>query len=123
MQLKTIRQLVAGLLLATLAIGSCSEAAGTLVTVEIADNFAHEGFTPGDPLPGATVTLLQGDDIVLTTILDDNGAVTIDPAPGSYDVQVRLDSSQDPLCFWTETRFGVEFPTPSLELAVGFVCA
>ena len=54
---------------------------------------------------------------------DDDGAAVIEPTPGVYTVQVRLDSSEDALCFWGETTFGVAFPSSHIDLEAAFICA
>lgn len=95
----------------------------TQVSAEIAPNFSHEGLEPGDPLAGGTLLLYDGDEVVVTSVLDAQGTALVDPDPGVYDVQVRLDSTGDPLCFWGATEFGIEFPASPLTLQVGFICA
>ncbi len=95
----------------------------TQVRVEIAPPGAHEGMNPGDPLAGGVLHLLDGDDVVFEATLDEDGTALIEPTPGVYTVQVRLDSEQDPLCFWGETFFEVRFPSTPLDLEVAFICA
>lgn len=115
---------VFALLLAALWVANCAVPAGTEVTAEVAPNFSQEGFNEGDRLAGAVLYLLDGDQIVLETSLDDKGSAVVEPDPGVYDLQVRLDSQADPLCFWGETVFDVEFPSSSpVELEAGFICA
>ncbi len=101
----------------------CAPSTGTQVRAEVAPHFSHEGLEPGDPLAGGTLRLYAGDEVVFEAVLDDEGTAVASPDPGVYDVQVRLDSPEDPLCFWGATEFGVEFPTSSLTLEAGFICA
>ncbi len=102
---------------------SCSAPTTTEVRVEIAQGATHEGRSPGDPLSGGVLHLLNGDDVVYEATLDDDGAAVIEPTPGVYTVQVRLDSSEDALCFWGETTFGVAFPSSHIDLEAAFICA
>lgn len=112
------------LVLAGLLIVNCAAPTGTEVTAKVAPNFSQEGLNPGDRLAGAVLRLLDGDQVIFETVLDDNGLVVVEPDPGVYDVQVRLDSQEGPLCFWGETVFDVEFPSASpVELEAGFICA
>jgi hypothetical protein len=97
--------------------------AGTQIRAEVAPHFSQEGLVPGDPLAGGTLLLYHGNEVVFSATLDADGAVVVSPDPGVYDVQVQLDSAQDPLCSWGATAFGVEFPASSLELEAGFTCA
>jgi hypothetical protein len=106
-----------------LAVTGCRSAAGTEVTAIVADNFAAEGLEAGDPLADATLTLFEGDTVVLETTLDGSGRAVIQPEPGTYDVQVQRTSADDPLCFWGATQFAVEFPAEPITLEVGFICA
>ncbi len=107
---------------AVITVG-CVSSPGTEVRAEVAQHFSHEGLNPGDPLAGGTLVLYDGDEVVLEAVIGDDGTAVIDPDPGVYDVQVRLDSAEDPLCFWGATEFGVEFPSPSLTIEAGFICA
>jgi len=97
--------------------------AGTQIRAEVAQHFSQEGLMPGDPLAGGTLLLYSGNEVVFSSALGEDGTVVVRPAPGVYDVQVHLDSAQDPLCFWGATVFGVEFPASSLKLEAGFICA
>ena len=105
------------------AMVSAGSSDATQVRAEIAPHFSHEGLEPGDPLAGGTLLLYDGDEVVLTSVLDEQGTALVDPAPGVYDVQLRLDSTEDPLCFWGTTEFGIEFPASPLTLQVGVICA
>lgn len=111
------------MVLAALWTVSCLASTGTEVRAEVAPNFSHESLNPGDPLAGGVLYLLDGDEIILETVLDKDGTATVEPDPGVYDVQVRLDSEEGPLCFWGETRFDVEFPSSPVQLEAGFICA
>lgn len=125
--MKTTRALPILAALAAVLIGAAivagASSPGTRITAEVAPDFSHEGLEPGDPLAAATLLLYDGNRVVLTSVLDENGATIVEPEPGVYDVQVRLDSAADPLCFWGETAFGIEFPSSSVELQAGFICA
>lgn len=112
------------LVLVALWTVSCSSATGTEVSARVAPDFSQEGMNPGDPLAGGVLRLYDGNDIVLETVLDDDGTTVVEPEPGVYDVQVNLESREDALCFWGETVFGIEFPSSSpVELEAGFICA
>ena len=103
-------------------LGGCSEATQeTEVRALVAPHFSHEGLETGDPVPGATLSLYQGDTVVMETLLDEAGTALIAPNPGTYDVQITLDST-DPHCFWGETVFGVTFPSSPLTMEVSFIC-
>ena len=106
-----------------IAVAGCTGDDGsTEVSAVVGSDFAHEGFHPGDSLPGASVRLYRGDTVLLETVLDSSGSTRITPEPGTYDVQVSLDSA-DPGCFWGETVFGVSFPSEPLTIEVGFICS
>ncbi|MFQ5968816.1 MAG: carboxypeptidase-like regulatory domain-containing protein [Acidimicrobiia bacterium] len=120
--MSVLRISVALALVAMLAAG-CSEASQqTEVRAVVAQHFSHEGLETGDPVPGATLRLYQGDTVVMETVLDEAGTALIGPDPGSYDVQISLDST-DPECLWGETVFGVAFPSSPLTLEVSHICA
>jgi hypothetical protein len=111
------------LILGLAVMAGCSDAGGsTEVSAVVAPNFSHEGLEPGDSVPGATLRLYTGGTVVLETVLDNTGSTRIAPDPGTYDVQVSLDSV-DPGCFWGDTLFDVGFPTTPLTIEVGFICA
>ena len=125
MKLKRMLPILAAL--AAVAIVAAMVGAGssnaTQVRAEIAPHFSREGLGSGDPLAGGTLLLIDGDEVVFTSVLDEDGTAVVDPDPGVYDVQVQLDSSEDALCFWGTTGFGIEFPSSPLTLQVGFICA
>ncbi len=114
---------IAVTVVAALLTVSCSAPTATAVRAEIAPHFSQEGLNPGDPLAGGVLHLLDGDEIILEAALDDDGTAVVEPDPGVYDIQVRLDSAEGPLCFWGETKFDVEFPSSPVELEVSFICA
>jgi hypothetical protein len=104
-------------------LAACSDAGGgTEVSAVVAPDFSYEGLEPGDAVPGATLRLSTGNTVVLEAVLNDTGSVRIAPDPGTYDVQVSLDSV-DPGCFWGDTVFGVDFPSTPITIEVGFICA
>ena len=105
----------------TLLLAGCASNQ-TELTAQVGPHFSHEGLNPGDPLVGASLLLYDGDEIAFETVLDSAGTAVIEPDPGKYDVQIRLDSAEDPLCFWGTTVFGIEFPSSPIELEVGFIC-
>ena len=111
------------LMLVSAVMGGCSDAGeSTEVNAVVAPHFSHEGLESGDSVAGATLRLYASDTVILETVLDDTGSVRIAPDPGTYDVQVSLDSS-DPGCFWGDTVFGVVFPSTPLTIEVGYICA
>ncbi len=118
-----MRKMRAVMALMALLVVSCSDTASTEVRAVVAAGFSHEGLDPGDPLAGGVLYLFKGDEVVLEALLDGDGTVRVAPDPGVYDVQVRLDSKEGPLCFWGETRFAVEFPSSLVEVEAGFICA
>ena len=105
-----IRRIVPILATVALLLGGCASDQ-TEVTAQVGPHFSHEGLNPGDPLVGGSLVLYDGDEIMFETVLDYEGRAVIEPDPGGYDIQIRLDSTVDPLCFWGTTEFGVEFPT------------
>lgn len=106
-----------------IATAGCAGGDGsTQVSAVVAPDFAHEGFQPGDSVPGASLRLYRGDTILLETVLDSSGSTRITPEPGIYDIQVSLDNA-DPDCFWGETVFGISFPSEPLTIPVGFICS
>ena len=104
------------------AAGCTSDDGSTEVSAVVAPDFAHEGFQPGDFVPGGSLRLYRGDTILLETVLDSSGSTRITPEPGIYDIQVSLDNA-DPDCFWGETVFGISFPSEPLTIPVGFICS
>lgn len=114
---------IAALAAAALVSVSCSTPTATQVRVEVGPFGAQDGLGPGDPLSRGMLHLLEGDDVVFEAVLDEDGVALIEPAPGVYTLQVRLDSTADPLCFWGETVFDVRFPSPPLQVEVAFICA
>lgn len=117
-----VRRIVPILATIALLVGGCASNE-TEVTAQVGPHFSHEGLNPGDPLVGGSLLLYDGDEIMFETVLDNEGKAAIEPDPGEYDIQIRLDSAEDPLCFWGTTEFGVEFPSSPIELEVGFICA
>jgi hypothetical protein len=104
-------------------VAGCSDADQTTeVSAVVAPHFSQEGLATGDPVPGATLRLYQGDTVVLETALDDVGTVKVAPEPGTYDLQIEAASS-DPFYFWGDTLFDVAFPSPPITVEVGFRCA
>lgn len=104
------------------AAGCASDDGSTEVSAVVGPDFAHDGLQPGDSVPEASLRLYRGDAVVLETVLDSSGSTRITPEPGTYDVQVSLDS-EDPGCFWGETVFGISFPSEPLSIEVGFICS
>jgi hypothetical protein len=117
----TLRRVLALILVLLWTVG-CSASTRTGIEVRVADHFSHDGLDSGDSLAGGVLTLLKGDAVVLEAVLDEDGVVVIEPDPGVYDVQVRFDSEQQPLCFWGTTEFGVEFPSSPIKLEVSYIC-
>jgi hypothetical protein len=118
-RLKTALVLVCCLI----AIAGCASSDGsTEVSAVVGPDFAHEGFQPGDSVPGASLRLYRGHTVLLETVLDSSGSTRITPEPGIYDVQVSRDSA-DPACFWDETVFGISFPSEPLTIEVAFICS
>jgi hypothetical protein len=116
-------RVAAVLVVLAVAAGGCSDADQTTeVSAVVAPHFSQEGFKAGDPVPGATLRLYQGDTVVLETALDETGMVLVAPEPGTYDLQIESTSS-DPYCFWGDTIFDVTFPSPPLAVEVAFICA
>ena len=109
-------------------LGACSTGSdkGTLIQVEVGEHFssASDGLYPGDPLAGAVVRLYRGDTVVLETVLDSEGSATVAPEPGTYDVNVSLDSAAPGgYCSWGNTVQSVVFPHPTLLMEARFACA
>lgn len=111
------------LLVVVLVAAGCSVGEATEVRAFIGPNVLDEQFAPGDPLTGATVLVLDGDEIVFESLLDDGGRAVLEVPPGVYHVQVRLDSELDPLCFWGETKLDVDLPSAPLEMEAWLICA
>ena len=97
----------------------------TVIQVEVGPYFASadDGLQPGDPLAGALVRLFQGNTVVLETLLDSSGTTSIAPEPGSYSVQVSLDSSAPGgYCSWGSYVQDVSFPQSTLVIEAGYMC-
>ena len=91
----------------------------------MAPHFASsdDGLEPGDPLAGALVQLFQGDTVVYETVLDLQGRASITPEPGSYTVQVSLDSATPGgYCSWGETIQDVLFPQSTFMIEAAYRC-
>jgi len=109
--------------LAAVAVGCSETPEYTEVSAVVASHFTgYEDLEPGDPIAGGELRIYVGDTVVLETVLDETGAVSIEPESGTYDLQVSLDSS-DPGCFWGETLFDVSFPSTPILVEVAYICA
>lgn len=117
-------RIVAVLMFLAIHLAGCSDAqTHTEVSAVVAPHFtSYEGLDPGDPVAGGELRLFIGDTVVLETSLDDTGTVLVAPEPGTYDLQVSLDSPE-PGCLWGETIFAVAFPSEPLVVEVAYICA
>ena len=86
------------------------------------DQVGVDQLVPGGPLSGGTITLYQGDIVVLEHSLDRDGRATISAPPGSYTIQAFFRSS-DPGCFWGDTLYDVELPQEDLFVEVSQICS
>ena len=112
------------LLLLVAVVAGCSDAVpDTEISAVVAPDFSHGGLETGDPVAGGELRLYKGDLIVFEATLDDTGTVVVSPEPGTYDVQVYLGSTDDPVCFWGETIFTVAFPSDPITIEVVYICA
>jgi len=106
-------------------VTACASEEGTSIRVVVAATAPSvDGFQPGAPLAGASVRLFRGDTVVLETPLDSEGTASIAPEPGTYTVQVSLDSSAPGgYCFWGDTLQDVSFPQSTVVIEASYICA
>ena len=105
-------------------LAGCSDAEShTEISAVVAPHFSSPGgLATGDPVAGGELRLYVANTVVLETVLNDNGTALVAPEPGTYDLQVSLDSTE-PGCFWGETIFAVSFPSTPLVVEVAYICA
>jgi hypothetical protein len=114
---------IVALLVAVVGAGCSDGDEETQIRVVVSE-FAPsvDGLRPGVPLAGAALRLYHGDSVVFESVLDADGTAAIAPEPGTYVVQVELESS-DEFCFWGETVQDVTFPGSPLVMEASYACA